>query len=259
MGNIDYLFDDNTKSLKYNPDYSVAQANELVRSKQDDLTLLEAKLIRLAISQILKDDTDLKTYECSVIDLANYLNVETEYIYTEIQKVAKTLMSKSIFIKDNTNQTNGKYNYKIFHWIDYFEYYNGTITIKLSDNLKPYLIGLDKFFTLYGLSSVIALPTNYSIRFYELMMSFYNYKSNITDYKGIKLYKGEFLLSIDYLREYFNCNDKYPNTSDFIKRVIESSISYVELKSLVNISFRPITKGRKIIALVFKIHHTQDK
>ena len=73
MGDI---MDENTKdtaiAIKYSRDFAVIQANELVRSKQDDLTLLEAKLIRLAITQVLRDDTDLKTYSCNVVDLANF-------------------------------------------------------------------------------------------------------------------------------------------------------------------------------------------
>ena len=45
-----------TVEIYYNKDLSIVQANELVRSRQEDLTLLEAKIIRLAISQVLKDD-----------------------------------------------------------------------------------------------------------------------------------------------------------------------------------------------------------
>ena len=55
----------NALAIKYNREYLVVQANELVRSKQDDLTLLEAKLVRLAISQVLavvRDKSFLTTY-----------------------------------------------------------------------------------------------------------------------------------------------------------------------------------------------------
>ena len=58
-----------TKPMKYGENYSVIQANELVRSKQDDLTLLEAKLIRLGVAQVLKEDTDLMTYTITVPEL----------------------------------------------------------------------------------------------------------------------------------------------------------------------------------------------
>ena len=49
---MDEQIKENAIAIKYNKDFYVIQANELVRSKQDDLSLLEAKLIRLAITQV---------------------------------------------------------------------------------------------------------------------------------------------------------------------------------------------------------------
>ena len=67
-------------SIKYNKDFSVIQANELVRSKQDELTLLEAKIVRLAITQIVREDNQLNTYTCNVVDLANFLGIDNHNI-----------------------------------------------------------------------------------------------------------------------------------------------------------------------------------
>ena len=222
---------ENASAIKYNKDFYVIQANELVRSKQDDLTLLEAKLIRLAITQVLRDDTDLKTYSCNVVDLANFLGIDNHNIYRDIQELSKSLMKKSIFIKDKTQpKRKGKENYRIFHWIDYVDYTDGVITFKLSDSLKPYLIGLEQLFTLYGYDAVIGLPTNYSIRLYELIASYQNMTVRLmpdTNYTDIPIEKNEFIFTIDWLRDYFNCNDKYPNTGDFVKRVIDGAVKAI--------------------------------
>ena len=72
---------ENAISIKYNKDFSVNQANELVRSKQDELTLLEAKIVRLAITQIVREDNQLNTYTCNVVDLANFLGIDNHNIY----------------------------------------------------------------------------------------------------------------------------------------------------------------------------------
>ena len=50
----DDLSEENGIAIRYSKDFSIVQANELLRSKQSDLTLMESKLIRLAISQIMK-------------------------------------------------------------------------------------------------------------------------------------------------------------------------------------------------------------
>ena len=90
----------NALAIKYNREYLVVQANELVRSKQDDLTLLEAKLVRLAISQVLENDTDFRTYSCNVVDLAKFLGISKDNIYRDIQDLSVNIMKKSIFIKE---------------------------------------------------------------------------------------------------------------------------------------------------------------
>ena len=84
---MDEQIKENAIAIKYNKDFYVIQANELVRSKQDDLTLLEAKLIRLAITQVLENDTDLKTYTCNVVDLANFLGIAKDNIYRDIKEL----------------------------------------------------------------------------------------------------------------------------------------------------------------------------
>ena len=127
-------------AISYNQDASVVQANELVRSKQDDLSLLEAKLLRLAISQVLKDDTDLKTYSCSITDLAKFLKITPDNVYRDIQSIGNTFMRKCIFISSHNDTNTNEPNYKIYHWISSFEYNNGIITFKLSDEIKPYII-----------------------------------------------------------------------------------------------------------------------
>ena len=247
------MIDIDASPITYNGDYYIAQANELVRSKQDDLSLVEAKIIRLAISQILKDDRDFRTYRCNVADLAKFLGIDPKNIYRDIRDISMSLMKKSIFIIDKSKlKKSGDYNYKTFNWVDLIEYNDGTLTIRLSESLKPYLIGLNELFTTYGYSAIVALPSNYSIRFYELVASYYNIKNHCNVYEGINIESNEFVLSIEYLRSFFNCENKYPNTNDFLRRTIDSSIEALRKHSFLFVSYRTVTKGRKITHLIFK-------
>ena len=238
-------------SIYYNKELAIVQANELVRSRQDDLTLLEAKIVRLAISQVLKNDEDLKTYTCNVVELAKFLQISQDNIYRDIQDLSKSIMKKSIFIRDRENKKGG---YKIFHWIDYIEYKDGIITFKLSESLKPYLLGLQELFTLYEYDIVISLPTNNAIRLYELLSSYQNIQlKKVIDHSftGVNLAKNEFLFTIEWIRDYFNCSNKYPNTGDFIKRIIAPSIEAIEKHTLMRVDYRTIKQGRSIKAIVF--------
>lgn len=247
---------ENALPIKYNKNYYVIQANELVRSRQDELTLLEAKLIRLAIAQVLKDDTDLKTFTCNAARLAEFLGITRQAIYNDIQELSINLIKKSIFIK-NKESKQGKQNYKIFHWVDYIEYKDGDITFKLSEHLKPYLIGLNELFTRYGYEEILSLPTTYSIRLYELLYSYANLSfqegSHTYTFENERLEKDEVLFTVEYLREYFNCKDKYPNTGDFIKRVIKAGIDDINENTVFPCSFRLVKEKKKITKVVFKL------
>lgn len=244
-------------ALKYNKEYSVVQANELVRSRQDDLTLLEAKIIRLAITQVLKNDTDFRTYSCYITDLAEFLGISKDNIYRDMKDLSLSLMKKSIFIRDYSKMKNGKPNYKIFHWVDSIEYKDGRITFRLSESLKPYLLGLDELFTKYSYEAIIALPTTNSIRLYELLASWQMQqikKAPKTNYTKIPIDDNEFIFSMDYLREYFNCSDKYPNASDFIIKVIDKSVKFINENTLMRVSYRKHKQGRSITYIIFKLN-----
>lgn len=246
-----------TVEIYYNKELSIVQANELVRSRQEDLTLLEAKIIRLAISQVLKDDKDLKTYTCNVVDLAKFLNISEKNIYRDIQELSKDIVKKTIFIKSKENRK----GYKIFHWIDYIEYNDGVITFKLSESLKPYLIGLQELFTTYEYDTIISLPTNNAIRLYELLASYQNIPyQKVIDHSffNVKLEKNEFLFTIDWLREYFNCENKYKNTGDFIKRIITPSIEAIQKNTFMCIEYRLIKEKRSIKAIIFILKNWID-
>ncbi len=259
-----------TNDIHYDKDALVVQANELIRSKQDELSLLEAKLVRLAISQIVMDDTDLRTYTCRITELAAFLGIPQDNIYRDIDDLTTSLMGKLIYIIDKTKpkKRNGQPNYHKFPWVDYCSYIDGVLTIRISDKLKPYLIGLDRLFTMYGYECILTLPTAPSIRLFDLLSSYeslanpYNPRNNTYTnlFPQIPRDRNELIFSVDYLREYFNCGDKYPNTSDFMKWVIDISVKGINRKSpSMKVSYRTAKEGRKIGYVLFKINAWTDK
>ena len=91
-------------AIRYSKDFNIVQANELLRSKQSDLTLMESKLIRLAVSQIMKGDKDLRTYKVNVSQLAEFLEVPKTNVYRSMQDINISLMQRVIFIRDKEAQ-----------------------------------------------------------------------------------------------------------------------------------------------------------
>ena len=65
-------------------------------------------------------------------------------------------------------------------------------------------------FTLYSYDSIIKLPTNYSIRLFELLTSWVNIiikGENTPAFPDISTDPDEIVLAIDYLRDFFDCNE----------------------------------------------------
>jgi plasmid replication initiation protein len=255
-------------TIQYNKELLIVQANKILRAKQDDLTLLEAKLIKLVVSQIAMSDNDLMTYHCYVMDLANFLEIPQDNIYRDMDSLSSSILTKRIYLIDENRpqKRNGQPNYLKFQWVSAFRYDNGLITIRLNDELKPWLLGLHAAFTEYGVECILKLPTSNSIRLLELLKS-YEYTINVYSprYRPSNLFphiprdNNELIFSLDYLKNYFNCADKYPATKDFIKRIIDASVRAINLnQENIRVSYRVAKEGRKIGYILFKINAFSD-
>ena len=90
----------------YKPARVVFQANELVRGEQDNFTLLETKLIRLAISRITKNDKGITPFSCSITELARELKMKKQNVIKSKQNMLKT--NRWSHEKDHQDLSGGK-------------------------------------------------------------------------------------------------------------------------------------------------------
>lgn len=222
-----------------NEENYVVMSNDLIKGKSN-LSLNELKLLRLTIMQIMREDIDLLTYQISIVELAKCLGIARQNLYVEAMEMCKHLMQELVFIGDG----NPKHKWEMFQWCSKCRYNDGIITIKLHDDLKPYLLELKKHYTQYVLQDILLLKTVYSVRMYEL----------ISEELRTKVYadKTETVnLSIEKIRKATNTEDKYETISMFRSRVIDSAIAEINEKLGYNISYEPIKKSRKIVGYKF--------
>jgi len=255
--------DENTLSLRYDNRFLVVESNELIRSKQDDLSVLEGRLLRLLVAQIKKDDTELKTYTCNVSELADFLGMDRHNIYREMDKLTTSLMRKMIYIRSKKPGKTGKKNYIKLHWVSFVQYYDGNLTIRLSEDAKPFLLGLKGYWAGYEYAIANFLPNNNTTRLFELLWSFVNMTFEPdyvrpANYFPFPIEKNEFAFSIEFLRELLNCEDKYPNTGDFLKRTIDPYLKVIKENTTLWVSYRKIKQGRAITYLVFRLNDPED-
>lgn len=230
---------------KYNAEYFAAMANALIKGKHSSMGVREALLLRFLITQIVKEDGELKTYTVHISELARLLDFSQDSLYRDIQKICNKLMKQVVLIQDSSNPAAGKWT--MFHWVSRAQYDgNGILQIRLSDELKPYLLGLSKLYTQYKFQEVL-LSSFYSIRLYELIRCDIGLCDDTKDFHEY---------DIAYLRQYFDCENKYKTTSIFILRTITAAVDEINEKTTMDISYELVKgkqKGNPISGIRFEV------
>jgi len=221
--------------LAYNDAHNIVVANDVVKGKQE-MTLQEARLLRLLITQIAQEDKDLMTYTTKISELATFLNIPKNNLYRDVKDICDSLMKRIIRIGCG----NPKKPWKIFQWLQLAEYDgNGTLTIKLSNQIKPFVIGLSEYFTQYKLANILAMNSVYAIRLYELLKCD-DHKDDYPSY------------TIKELRQAFGCEKKHKQFGHFKSRVIDIAVKEINEKTDLYISrVEYIKKSRAVVGLKF--------
>lgn len=234
----------NRKEVTLNADNYVVMANNMVLHSASNLNLNELKLLRFIIMQTERGDSDLFEFDVAVKDLCKLLGIKNNKdIYKRIDTMTTHLMQEVIRIGDDSKQ-----EWRKFHWVDVCEYRKGIITIKLSDQLKPFLIGLRGCFTRYQLSEIISLKSTYAIRIYEIINGYLS--ENNLPHADVAI---EFSISIDEIRRATNTEKKFERYSSFKTYVIDTALKEINEKSKYYVTATPYKRGRAVVGFEFLI------
>lgn len=229
--------------MNLNPTNYVVQANKLITGKQT-LTVNEAKLLRLAIMQIVKEDSEIKPYIVKITDLAELLNIDSSNLYRDVDRLTDGVMKAFVKIKKDNS-----ISYEKFSWVDTCKYNDGagTLEIRLNPSLGPFLVGLQKYYTQYPLENILAMNSFYAIRIYELLQQ--AIKTKIIPKEGTSV-----KLSLEEIRAACECEKKFTQFGMFKKKVIDIAKREIERVTVHTIDYTYIKSGRKVIGLDFLVN-----
>jgi len=223
-------------------DKVVVMANDMIRGISK-LSLMEAKFLRLLIMQNKPNDEDFGAFRISAADLAEVLQIPKVNIYREADKMTDHLMREVIKIGDG----NAHHAWRKFQWLSYCEYESGVFTIQLHPELKPYLIGLRKWYTQYRIEEIIRFSSGYSIRIYELismaMKGSKPYGDNVT----------EVYLDIETIRKATGTENKYTSANTFKNRIIDTAVKEINEKTSYHVDYKEYKLSRKIAGFTFRV------
>lgn len=245
MTDMDNSIIENVQARQMNTDLTdqvVAMANDMIKGTSK-LTLTEAKLLRLLIMQVKPTDEDFSPFNVTVSEFSQLLNIDKSNIYREMDRISGHLLSEVIYIGDG----NPKHKWKKFQWLSYCAYENGVLTIELNKHLKPYILGLKKWYTQYRLEEIIGFGSVHSIRIYELIaMALRNqkpYGDAVT-----KVY-----IDADSIRKATNTAEKYERISQFKKKVLDIAIKEINEKSSYHVHYEEHKEARRIVGFYFVV------
>ena len=227
---------DQNKSISEQREYKVVKSNELIQKSRFVLSTQEQKIILYLISKIKPSDTDFQVYNFHISEFCQICGLDTASgkNYTNIRESIKKLADKSFWILFENGESS------LIRWINkaWMIEQSGHIKIRLDDEMKPYLLELKKNFTQYGLIYILAMKSQYSIRFYETLKSFENLHIQIFD--------------INKLKNILSC-EHYDRFPDFKRYVLDIVVKEINTLTDILIEYRPIKEGRKITQIEFKI------
>jgi plasmid replication initiation protein len=167
-------------------------------------------------------------------ELCSVFSVDKSNSYRVLKKSCDKLLNKTLILeKPELNEvwkigvcSMAKYNEK-----------NGTITIKFTDDIMPYLAQVKERFTLYSLKEVSKFSSLYTTRLYELLQDFKT--------------TGWMVKSIEQLRLSFAVGNKFSRYNGFKERTFSPACEEINRHHNLNLRFEEIKEGRSVIAIKF--------
>ncbi len=216
-------------------------------ARQRKVSVYAKRIMANVLAMIKEDDSSLRPYYqmhiSSVIsntDVDAYTKIKAAFIeLSQLHWLLEDLEKKRFEVRHllNTSDINCRYE-------------DGYITVVLNPILKPYFIELAHY-TIYELKHYMHFSSWYSLRMFELLSAFKD--------------TGVWWVAIDEFRLLMDCEKKYPNQHDMLKKTLTEPLQELEATDLA-FTYEPVfdmyshSRGRKpVIALEFQLKKARPK
>ena len=211
----------------------VKQSNSLLNARYET-TLLERRIYLKMLSMVKPDDTDFKDMVIDAAVLIEELGLKGLSAYAEFKNATKKLMKCICEIEDNKQNTHiqvGLISSAVYHKG------KGLIVLHFDPALKPYILDIKSYFTLFDLEEAFSIKSNHSLRVYELLKQY-----SSTGFRVMSLEDLRFSLNIS--------EEQYPSYYDFKKRIILQAQKDLE-KTPMAFKFKEIKSGKRVTNIEF--------
>lgn len=240
--------------MKLDKDYYVVTANDLIKGKQK-MTLREAQLLYIAISQVVYEDKDFKTFTTTVPELAAFMGIDENSLYRDLKGICKSLCQQVVEVQIGGENAKGKKKWEVFSWIQSAKYDDGKLTLRLSDDIKPFLLELESYYSQTLLGTLMTFRSYYTTRLYQYLVADTGAKFG---------YMHEWEFTCEQLRELFQVGEKkYKLPRDFLRKTIIPALEELGASDYAYVwdyaEHKAKTRGNPLKSVSFKAVFFKDK
>lgn len=247
------------EDIKFSKSFVVTMHNDLVHAKfSDSLTINEQKILFAVLSNveppkrefidgkqvIVKPVLEIPTFRVPVKQFTEFLGIKDPN-YTQYNATVKKLMKKLIEIR----QPNG--SWELFQWVTSAKYISdtGIAEIKVSPELYPYLLNLERDFTTAKLHILLNFKSMYSSKLYQLLTKW----SKLGSWK-VELDELRSLMGVSVKKESNGVKEfRLPKYSHFKERALQVAVNEINEYTNLEISITEHKTGKKVTAITFNI------
>jgi plasmid replication initiation protein len=155
----------------------VKQHNDFVRDRLIINNLISSRVLVAFISLIKIEDEDFHEYSIRAVDIIN--NYDGGKSYKELERACDILASA---VYRESNKNNSFIKMPLFQRISF---QNGDILARFNPDLKSFLLNLKANFTQYKIDEFLILPSIYSQRIFEYLMSWHSCSETIISIEAL--------------------------------------------------------------------------
>jgi len=245
---------DKQYQMKLDKDFYVVTANDLIKGKQK-MTLREAQLLFIAISQVVYEDKDFKTYTTTVPELAAFMGIDENSLYRDLKGICKSLCQQVVEVQVGGENAKGRKKWEIFQWVNSAKYDNGKLTLRLSDDIKPYLLDLEAYYSQTLLGTLLTFRSYYTTRLYQYLFAETNARWGSV---------GKWTFTCNQLRDLFQVGEKqYPRNYDLVKKTIKPALEELRVSDFACVwdyeEHKANKRGRPLESISFKTIFFENK
>jgi plasmid replication initiation protein len=232
----------------------VRKSNQLVEGRYK-FDIWETRVFTKMLTLIKRDDVDFKNYRIYIKDVIDEFGLEKDNrAYERIKRAGIKLNDRSVRIYRDTDEGKMQFDTKIVASVESFV--NNSegkyIDVSFHPRMKPYLLALKSKFTVYDSRNILALPSTYTIRIYELLKQYEPIGNRKIDLHDLKEMIGAVEETFDGETRFIK--DHYPLYGNFRQKILLKAQNDLKKHTDISFEFEPLKRGRKVVALQFYIY-----